>query len=428
MAVSRSAPTDAELLRRTPDDPDAFVAVHDRWSPALHRWARSRFADDAQAADVVAETFAQALTHAGRFRDDAGGSAGPWLFGIAANVARRTWRRGGTDRGLQQRLGGWATPHVDPGYEEAERRADAASAADELHAALAHLPAEQREAVRLRVVEELSYDEVAARLACTNQAARLRVSRGLRGMRRVLVLAMLTALLLAALAVATGVVPSPFGAVRGDPVRITALDGRGAPLGAVICDPDADRSVLCRRVPGAGPGVAQTAERLRRLGADAGVVVSAQSCVRHRCRDVAAPRADVLRDRPGVSTYLRSGVRVPARPRRTGGYRGSPSAGVTYVTLPGRARQACGRRATTPAVCAALRAWSRRTPVVLADLASALGARRVVLETATACRLDAKLRCRGIPVADALRRSARPNGLAPGSTAEYARTVVVAGG
>jgi RNA polymerase sigma-70 factor (ECF subfamily) len=46
--------------------------------------------------------------------------------------------------------------------------------------ALADLAAEQRDAVRLRVVEELDYAQVAGRLGISEQAARARVSRGLR--------------------------------------------------------------------------------------------------------------------------------------------------------------------------------------------------------------------------------------------------------
>ena len=48
--------------------------------------------------------------------------------------------------------------------------------------ALAELGPEQREAVRLRVVDELGYPAVAARLGVSEQTARARVSRGLRAL------------------------------------------------------------------------------------------------------------------------------------------------------------------------------------------------------------------------------------------------------
>lgn len=43
-----------------------------------------------------------------------------------------------------------------------------------------------REAIQLRIVDELSYSDLASRLAISEQAARLRVSRGMRVLARVL--------------------------------------------------------------------------------------------------------------------------------------------------------------------------------------------------------------------------------------------------
>jgi RNA polymerase sigma-70 factor (ECF subfamily) len=60
----------------------------------------------------------------------------------------------------------------------------------ELRAALGRelllLSSEQQQALRLRVVEERPYDEVAATLGVSEQAARARVSRGLRVLARTL--------------------------------------------------------------------------------------------------------------------------------------------------------------------------------------------------------------------------------------------------
>ena len=46
------------------------------------------------------------------------------------------------------------------------------------------LPAPQREAVRLRVLEDLEYSDVARQLETTPAAARLRVHRGLSALKR----------------------------------------------------------------------------------------------------------------------------------------------------------------------------------------------------------------------------------------------------
>ena len=60
-----------------------------------------------------------------------------------------------------------------------ELRADLELAAGPLDGALAALSEPTRAAVLLRVVDELPYADVAARLECSEGAARVRVSRGL---------------------------------------------------------------------------------------------------------------------------------------------------------------------------------------------------------------------------------------------------------
>jgi RNA polymerase sigma-70 factor (ECF subfamily) len=52
--------------------------------------------------------------------------------------------------------------------------------------ALDRLPADQQEALRLRVVDELDYAEVAAATGASEQTIRARVSRGLRTLDRAL--------------------------------------------------------------------------------------------------------------------------------------------------------------------------------------------------------------------------------------------------
>jgi RNA polymerase sigma factor (sigma-70 family) len=49
--------------------------------------------------------------------------------------------------------------------------------------ALENLPADQREAVRGRVLEDRSYQELATSLQCSESVVRQRVSRGLRSLR-----------------------------------------------------------------------------------------------------------------------------------------------------------------------------------------------------------------------------------------------------
>jgi RNA polymerase sigma-70 factor (ECF subfamily) len=65
-------------------------------------------------------------------------------------------------------------------YERIEDLIDFAPIRAALAEALETLSPDQREAMRLRVIDGLGYAEVAERLECTEQNARQRVSRGLK--------------------------------------------------------------------------------------------------------------------------------------------------------------------------------------------------------------------------------------------------------
>jgi RNA polymerase sigma-70 factor (ECF subfamily) len=123
--------------------------------------------------DLTAETFAQAWTSRNRFRDRAGGAGGPWLFAIARNVLVDSVRRRRLERSACERLGIPVETAAEPDDSWLEG----------LDEALGSLPAGQAEAVRLRVVDELEYEDVARRLGTTPAAARVRVHRGLAALR-----------------------------------------------------------------------------------------------------------------------------------------------------------------------------------------------------------------------------------------------------
>ena len=113
----------------------------------------------------------------GRFHDDGGGSALPWLLGIARNVLRETLRHDRVETSARERLGLPLEIGTDEGYGAIEERLSPRAT---LTTALDGLPPHERDALQLRVVDELPYSEVAEQLAIRPTAARRRVSRALR--------------------------------------------------------------------------------------------------------------------------------------------------------------------------------------------------------------------------------------------------------
>jgi RNA polymerase sigma factor (sigma-70 family) len=165
--------SDAELLALARTDPAAFRALYERYAERVLAFQLRRCADADAAHDLTAETFAQAWLARERFRDEAGGTAGPWLFAIARNVVRASVRRRALERRACERLGLEAASAAEP--------SDAWL--DGLDDMLAELPEGQRDAIRLRVLDDLAYEQVAAVLGTSPEAARVRVHRGLSALR-----------------------------------------------------------------------------------------------------------------------------------------------------------------------------------------------------------------------------------------------------
>jgi len=170
--------SDAELLVAARTDAGAFRELYDRYAARIHGYHLRRCRDADAAHDLTAETFAQAWTSRARFRDEAGGSAGPWLFGIARHVLLVSVRQQRLERCAAERLGVLdaadrvSAPPPDETWLEG------------LDEALADLPDAQQRAIQLRVVDDLGYDEAAEQLETTPQAVRARVSRGLSTLRK----------------------------------------------------------------------------------------------------------------------------------------------------------------------------------------------------------------------------------------------------
>ena len=139
-----------------------------------------RVYDAETARDLTAETFAQALLSHRRFRGTTMAEADAWLYTIAKRRFSRYVRKGISERSAIQRLGIQLEPLDQDDVARIEELADVEGMRTSIADALASLSSGQRAAVEMRVVNELSYPEVARRLGISEQAARARVSRGLR--------------------------------------------------------------------------------------------------------------------------------------------------------------------------------------------------------------------------------------------------------
>ena len=179
-ASAASADGDFPLLARARGgDRDAFARLVERHYVTLASLVRQRAGARAPVEDILQDTFARALTHLPGFR--ARSSFLTWTATIALNLT--------TDWIRKERRRARLAPRADedadalPGRGAAdplEAREEAARA----RALLDTLPLQMRVAVTLRVVEDLTYEEVAARLAAPVPRVRTWVSRGLGRLRQ----------------------------------------------------------------------------------------------------------------------------------------------------------------------------------------------------------------------------------------------------
>lgn len=158
----------------------AFIDLYRRSADAVLIFFTRRTFDAETALDLTAETFAQAWGAWPRVRLESQEEIQGWLFTIARRQLARYLRRGQVERRALDRFGFSTRELPDDEIAEIERAAELEELRGAIGAQLGKLTLDQRLAVQLRVVDELSYSEVARRLGTTEPTARSRVSRGLR--------------------------------------------------------------------------------------------------------------------------------------------------------------------------------------------------------------------------------------------------------
>jgi RNA polymerase sigma-70 factor (ECF subfamily) len=169
------------ITRFLAGDPSGFEDIVRQYSSMVFSLA-ARLVGPAEAEDVVQETFLRAWRGLEKFRGES--SLKTWLYAIALNRARA--RHGALSRvrslfasGSKDREDPFAAVDAasDPGATP-EENAIVFEQRQRLRAAMAALPEEFRDAVVLRDLEGLSYEDVAAVLAVPVGTVRSRLARG----------------------------------------------------------------------------------------------------------------------------------------------------------------------------------------------------------------------------------------------------------
>ncbi len=171
---------DAELLRRSVDDPGLFEEIFERHYDAILRYGRQRVGHDVGeeiAARTMVIAFDRRASFDGRIR-----SARPWLYGIAINLIRHHVRDERVHMAAIARL------PIDPdlGDEETLDRLDAERRRPWLLDALLQLRPVDRDAFTLLALSDLSYPEIATALGVPEGTVGSRIHRARQTLREVI--------------------------------------------------------------------------------------------------------------------------------------------------------------------------------------------------------------------------------------------------
>ena len=156
-------------------DATALETLFRRYQAPLGRHLARILDDPTTAEDLVVETFLRLHRHRERWRE--GTTLRPWIFTIARNLARNRLRA--------RRLWGWL-----PLSDAQETVVPPVAVRDEIQqrvaAAFAALPVAQREACSLRLLGELSLEEIARVTHVPLGTVKSRLFHGLRRLRATL--------------------------------------------------------------------------------------------------------------------------------------------------------------------------------------------------------------------------------------------------
>lgn len=164
--------SDEDLMRDVQHERfEAFETLVERHRAGLLRLTQSRLTDRIAAEDVVQETLLSVFAARHSYRPELPFCT--WLWTIALNLCKRQAKRAASGKTIE--------PLVDPATQSSTclEKLLSAERDAQLRDALNQLPEVQADALRLRFFGGLKFDEIAAAMHCSLNAAKMRVKQGL---------------------------------------------------------------------------------------------------------------------------------------------------------------------------------------------------------------------------------------------------------
>jgi RNA polymerase sigma-70 factor (ECF subfamily) len=167
------------------NDAGAMDALVGHWQRPLFAFAWRYLHNDADAEDLVIQTFVRLHEQRTRLRPDTNLSA--WLFTTLANLCRNQhrWRRRHPEHSLDDEADQAGAPATLASAAASPRAAlEAGETHATVRAAIEQLPHDQKSVVLLHHYERLSYREIAAIVGCSERGVETRLYRARQRLRQ----------------------------------------------------------------------------------------------------------------------------------------------------------------------------------------------------------------------------------------------------
>lgn len=169
-------PEDELVVRAREGNRDAFAEIVRSYQRRVYAVAMRMTRRHDAADDITQDTFVRAYRHLGRF--ELGRPLGPWLAKIAVNLSINYLKASARkEEPFDSEAFSDGPTVVTAGEPDAFEQVRSLEFAHALEGAVAALPVEQQCIFRLKVVEEMSYEEIAAVLDVSAGTVMSRLSR-----------------------------------------------------------------------------------------------------------------------------------------------------------------------------------------------------------------------------------------------------------
>ncbi len=172
---------DAILVASAKQDPAAFGPLYERYLGSVYNYVFYRVGNVAEAEDLTARVFYQALTHVAGYVDR-GAPFVAWLYRIAHNLVAN-WHRDQSNRRTFSLDGPVQVPEVTDDNEDVHDKTTEREDARELRAALSRLPADRQQLIMLKYVAGLTNAEIGAAMGKSEGAVKALLHRTLLSLR-----------------------------------------------------------------------------------------------------------------------------------------------------------------------------------------------------------------------------------------------------